>query len=116
MKPAVHLSAIIFLTFIISGCAAPSVSDGLTLGTVQASIHTGMSQAAVQAALGAPNIISRDDSGQEVWTYDRIYKQTESKTLIFWSASASRQKTLTVLITFDADARVLDYKYHSTEF
>jgi outer membrane protein assembly factor BamE (lipoprotein component of BamABCDE complex) len=99
------------------GCAPQTITtDRLTLGTVQSSLHEGMSQADVQAALGAPNIVSKDASDREVWTYDKIYKQSESRSFFFWASSASTQKTLTVLITFDENGRVTEYKYHGTEF
>ena len=79
----------IFLLLIV-GCASQVVTERLTLGTVQASLHEGMSQAEVQAALGAPNIVSKDAAGQEVWTYDKIYKQSESSSFFFWMSSINR--------------------------
>ena len=64
-----------------SGCvsAANNVSElhstqdrALTVGTVQKEIHTGMSQADVAESLGSPNIVSKDNGGQETWIYDKI--------------------------------------------
>ena len=83
---------------------------------VQSSIHIGISGGEVQKALGAPNIISKNKSGHEVWTYDRVSKETTSRGFLFWSSNESTQRTLTVLITFDDNGRVTDFKYHSTEF
>ncbi|UCH10422.1 MAG: outer membrane protein assembly factor BamE [Fidelibacterota bacterium] len=115
MKRTSVFIGFIFLLLIV-GCASQTVMDRLTLGTVQASLHEGLSQAEVQAALGAPNIVSKDATGREVWTYDKIYKQSESRSFFFWMSSTSTQKTLTVLITFDENSRVTEYKYHGTEF
>ena len=114
MKILPKIGWIFFLLLV--GCASQSATERLTLGTVQASLHRGMSQAEVQAALGAPNIISRDSSGREVWTYDKVSKQATSRFFFFWQSAESTQRTLTVLITFDENARVEDYTYHSTEF
>ena len=104
------------LVLALMGCAYETATESLTLGTVQASLHEGLSQAEVQAALGAPNIISKDAQGQEVWTYDRVSKRSASTFLFFTSSSRSTQRTLTVLITFDEDGRVKEYSYHQTEF
>jgi|TARA_B100001079_G_scaffold239315_1_gene223470 outer membrane protein assembly factor BamE (lipoprotein component of BamABCDE complex) len=103
------------LLFLIS-CAPQSQADRMTLGTVQSSIHMGMTGGEVQEALGAPNIISKNNDGNEMWTYDRVSKEATSRGFIFWSSEESTQRTLTVLITFDGGGRVADYTYHSTEF
>ncbi len=100
----------------LTSCASQMAAERLTLGTVQATLHEGLSQAEVQAALGAPNIISRDSSGREVWTYDKVSKQATSRYLLFWASTEATQRTLTVLITFDENGRVLEYSYHGTEF
>jgi outer membrane protein assembly factor BamE (lipoprotein component of BamABCDE complex) len=100
----------------LSGCASQMAADNLTLGTVQQSLYEGMSQGEVQAALGAPNIISRNAEGQEVWTYDKVSKESSTRFLFFWTASSSKQRTLTVLITFNEAGRLSEYTYHSTEF
>ena len=129
-------SSILSATMLIAllGCAAnaPEVNR-LTLGTVQQTISKGANQTEIMEALGAPNIITNDAEGREVWTYDRIYRQSESRSgvLVTWwnpitwlaglsSGSASRSsatsKSLTVLITFDGNKRVADFKYQRLEF
>tara|TARA_B100000035_G_C20926256_1_gene520860 strand:+ start:615 stop:926 length:312 start_codon:yes stop_codon:yes gene_type:complete len=100
----------------LSGCAAPSGADRLTLGVVQDKIHVGMAQADVQAALGSPNIISKNSDSKQVWTYDKVSKESAARWFFFWTSSESTQRTLTVLITFDDSGRVEDYTYHATEF
>ena len=62
----------------LMSCAPQSQADRLTLGMVQSSIHGGISGGEVQEALGAPNIISKNKGGNEVWTYDRVSKETTS--------------------------------------
>jgi outer membrane protein assembly factor BamE (lipoprotein component of BamABCDE complex) len=112
----------------------------LTVGTVQREIRVGMSGAQVIEALGAPNIVTTDDERREVWTYDRISTETVHSSsssgvaaLIFGgggsgggglSPNASRaagaesrsQRTLTVIIKFDAQKKVRDFAYHASQF
>jgi outer membrane protein assembly factor BamE (lipoprotein component of BamABCDE complex) len=100
----------------------------LTVGTVQREIHKGMAAAAVAEALGAPNIVTTDEQRREVWIYDRIATERvyvgESgyAGLILMGyarqggAAAVSQRTLTVIVKFDADKRVRDYAYHATRF
>ena len=47
----------------------------MTLGLAQKEIRVGMSQADVAAALGSPNIVSKDSEGNESWIYDKIATQ-----------------------------------------
>src|SRR5262249_58893650 len=44
----------------------------MTLGIVQKEIHAGLTQDEVIAALGSPNIVTRDAIGQETWVYDKV--------------------------------------------
>ena len=106
----------LLILLLAMGCASHKAADRLTLGTVQKEIHKGMSQAEVQAAMGAPNIISKNAEGREVWTYDKVSKQSAARSFLFWTSRESTQKTLTVLITFDEGGKVVDYTYHATEF
>ena len=98
------------------GCASRAPADRITLGTVQQHIHKGISGAEVQEALGSPNIVSKNSEGQEVWTYDKVSKTRASRSFLFWSSGETTQRTLTILITFDENSRVLDFTYHQTEF
>ncbi len=52
----------------------------MTLGIVQSSIHKGMSQGDVAAALGSPNIVTADANGNDTWIYDKIATETSSST------------------------------------
>lgn len=100
----------------------------LTVGVVQKEIRRGMSQSDVAVALGSPNIVTREDSGNETWIYDKIATEASqsSDSGGWWiilagydkraGAAASTQKTLTVVIKFDAARRVENFTYHSTKF
>lgn len=116
----------------------------LTVGTVQREIHNGMSQAEVAESLGSPNIVSKDGIGLETWIYDKIaseasyshdqggvgglggFAATPGSSLLLGllsgnyssasGASASTQKTLTVVVKFDHNQRVSSATYHSSKF
>jgi outer membrane protein assembly factor BamE (lipoprotein component of BamABCDE complex) len=100
----------------------------LSVGTVQREIRKGMPAAAVAEALGAPNIVTTDEQGREVWIYDRIaterayVEESGYAGLILagyarqGGASSVTQRTLTVIVKFDGEKRVRDYAYHSSRF
>jgi outer membrane protein assembly factor BamE (lipoprotein component of BamABCDE complex) len=116
------------------------VGNELTVGTVQKEIRVGMSGAEVAAVLGSPNIVSTDEERREVWIYDKISTDTVYSTssgglsaLILGGgadvggvaagstgraagAASTTQKTLTVIIKFDADKKVRDFAYHASKF
>jgi outer membrane protein assembly factor BamE (lipoprotein component of BamABCDE complex) len=109
--------------------AANAAQDRLTVGTVQREIREGMSGADVASALGAPNIVTRDNAGEETWVYDRISTTKAYSTsaggvnaLFLAGASASAgasetsQRTLTIVIRFDKSARVRSFSYRSSSF
>jgi outer membrane protein assembly factor BamE (lipoprotein component of BamABCDE complex) len=96
----------------------------LTVGTVQREIHKGMAASDVAEALGAPNIVTTDDQGREVWLYDRMSTERAHEMgyagLILFGysrdAGVASQRTLTVIVKFDADKRVREYAYHAARF
>lgn len=100
----------------------------MTLGVVQKEIRVGMSQADVAAALGSPNLVTKDSEGKETWVYDRIASEASYSTsggygniLILGFSSSSgavsrTQKTLTVVIKFDGTGKVESFTYHTSKF
>jgi outer membrane protein assembly factor BamE (lipoprotein component of BamABCDE complex) len=127
------------LTTLLSGCSADwhaqkvqgenyGSADRLSVGTVQRSIHNGMSSADVITALGSPNIVSTDDQHREVWVYDKIatdvtYSNSSSfGTILILGASgnagaqSTNQRTLTIAVKFDENHKVRDFSYHQTSF
>jgi len=122
-----------------AGKRKPEERD-FTLGLVQKEIRIGMSQADVAAAVGSPNVLTRDDQGREAWVYDKFATEAQLKSSGFGGGggatgtpgtslllgvlsghvrnqkSSSTQRTLTVVIRFDADARVESLRFHATRF
>lgn len=114
--------------------------DRMTVGTVQKEIRVGMTGAEVASVLGAPNIVTTDEDRREVWIYDKMSTTSAYSTssggisaLILGGggsvgggvggsatnatgAAATNQKTLTVIIKFDADKKVRDFAYHTSSF
>lgn len=116
----------------------------MTVGIVQKEIRVGMSQADVANVLGSPNIVTRDSEGKETWIYDKIATEASysrdsggigggagaggvaGTTLILGlfggsysretGASATTQKTLTVIIKFDKNNKVESFSYHASKF
>jgi len=144
--PTSHRLAISLLLFAFAaGCSAThhatdvraaDDTDRVTVGTVQKEVRKGMSAAEVASVLGSPNIVSGDGEGQETWIYDKIatdvtYSRSSGTIvgLIFGSSAggagvgstsagsrSTSQRTLTVIIKFDADSRVSDFSYRSSRF
>ena len=78
--------SIILATMLLVGCAnPPQESNKLTMGMVQSSVTKGANQTEITKVLGAPNIISKDKQGRETWTYDRISRESEAKSMTFFS-------------------------------
>jgi outer membrane protein assembly factor BamE (lipoprotein component of BamABCDE complex) len=124
--------------------AANADANRLTVGTVQREIRVGMSGADVASVLGSPNIVTTDEQRREVWIYDRIATTRAYSTssggvsaLVLGGviggsagvgglggagynsgagASATTQKTLTVVIKYDGQRLVRDFAYHTSTF
>ena len=115
----------------------------MTLGLVQKEIRIGMPQADVATALGSPNMVSKDSTGRETWVYDKIatevsYSRDAGGMGIIGllvgggstggmgagsasygreaGAASSTQRTLTVVIRFDAKGLVESTSYHASKF
>jgi len=117
---------------LLAGCPSPALHSTaereMTLGVVQKEIHRGLSQADVAAALGSPNIVTKDSEGHETWVYDKIATEASYSTSSAYGnilvvgvsrqtgATATTQKTLTVIVKFDDAGRVDSFSYHTSRF
>jgi outer membrane protein assembly factor BamE (lipoprotein component of BamABCDE complex) len=133
MKKILLLAALCGISLSFTACAGSPKSDEpkateLTVGKVQGEIQIGLSSAKVLEVLGSPNIITTDEERREVWVYDKVStermdasKSSYGTLLILGGSSSSRdtttrQKTLTILIKFDAEKKVRDFAYNYTQF
>ena len=124
----------ISLTLLLAGCVtAPEPltkkNSELTQGMVQMNLEVGKTtKADVLESFGAPNITTKDSSGNEVWTYQRqaqVSQSSSSSGFIFViiagkSAEASgfetSSKMMTLIIKFDGNDIVTDFKSRESNF
>jgi len=142
---AVSLFLIFAIVVFIAGCATlkpdyPKNSN-LTFGMVKKSLIKGQTnQAEILNMFGAPNITTKNKSGEEVWTYDKISVTKEDiaggvsigggglgiggggasaiggAAGVSGSSSAVSSKSLTLIITFGGNDIVKDYAVMAQEF
>lgn len=126
-------AALVFL----SGCSTAAshlksvksdAADRVTVGKVQREIRIGMSSTEVVEVLGSPNIVTTDENRLESWVYDKIatdvsYSNSQGGVWLLIGgvtgtsgANSTSQRTLTIVVKFDADKRVRDFAYHSSSF
>ena len=131
------MKKILFLfifSILLTGCVtAPEPltkkNSELTQGMVQMNLEVGKTtKADVLETFGAPNITTRDSSGNEVWTYQRqaqVSQSSSSSGFIFViiagkSAEASgfetSSKMMTLIIKFDGNDIVTDFKSRESNF
>lgn len=104
-------------------------SNRLTHGQVQLTLKKGITtQNEVLETFGSPNITTLDSSGYEAWTYQRHATVEKSKSsnvygtiILFGGGSKAAgfeqsSRTMTLIIKFDENKRVVDFKSMSTSF
>lgn len=125
---------LVFLVlFLVNACVKPqpvtSQNSPLTQGNIQLNLKVGKTtKAEVLELFGAPNITTRDGSGQEVWTYQRSAQVTQSKTEAgYWtifiagtsgtaSGFESSSRMITLIIKFDETDVVTDFRSRTSNF
>lgn len=101
----------------------------MTQGNVQLNLKVGETRKSdVLEAFGAPNITTRDGSGQEVWSYQRHATVVQSKERTsFWtillagganraSGLTQSMRTMTLIIKFGGDDVVTDFRSRTSDF
>ena len=124
MRNNLILLAIIFILTACTTMEAPQKSN-LTTGMVKAKIQKGMTtQTEVLQLLGAPNLVTKDKTGQEVWTYSRQSFQSKSSgvsgALILITGtkavSSAASTSFDLIITFNNKNIVQSYSMISSQF
>ena len=116
----------------LCGCAVPQLpsqqAEQLTVAKAQREIKVGMTSAQVVEALGSPNMVTTDAQRRETWVYDKVSTNVQySKSnggvwLLLFGAGGSagsvsqNQRTLTIIVKFDAEGRVRDFAYRTSSF
>ena len=117
----------ILACFFLMGCEASQTTQksNLTAGMAKQKIIKGVtSQDELLEVFGAPNIITKNKSGNEVWTYDKV-STDKSFEDGYWNVvinrtskgqSSTTAKTFTLMIEFDTNDVVKDFNYKSSSF
>lgn len=136
MRVTLVLSAILLAT--AAACTSPPArNDPVTTGMAEMTLVAGQTtQQVVLETFGAPNIVTQQRKGQETWTYERVsFDSSYAKggmgllagglpgsALVGGAAGASAGKsssgtrTVTLIVYFDADEIVSDYRVMETHF
>lgn len=131
-----QIIAMVLTVGLLAGCVTPpepvtKQNSPLTQGNVQLNMVVGKTtKAEVLEVFGAPNITTRDGAGREVWTYQRaaqVSQSSEQKGYFIWtlvlvgqSSSASgfesSSRMTTLIIKFDAEDVVTDFRSRTSNF
>ena len=108
---------------------APSRNSEWTQGNVQLNLQVGATtQAKVLEVFGPPNITTLDESKQEIWTYQRYATVTRSSSKTnYWTILLAggreaadgfeqTQRMMTLIIKFDANKTVSEFRSRASEF
>ena len=114
------------LTVLSTGCQeSRTQGSNLTPGMAKTKITNGVTtQSEILEVFGAPNIITKNKSGNEVWTYDKVAMDKSNKegywTILAAGESSGKQttstKTFTLMLEFDDDDIVKDNSYRASQF
>ncbi len=128
MKKYLLISLLLFFMSCTSMSENNYPDNRVTVGVVQKEIKKGMSSASVAIALGSPNIVTSGDNDEEVWIYDKISSNVSySRSSLFGTVlligggsdrgqSSRSQRTLTIIIKFNEQKKVISFKYHTSRF
>src|SRR4030042_3922229 len=105
---------LILICVFIFGCspAAPVQKSSLTPGMVKKEIVEGVTtQQEILNVFGPPNIVTKNKTGNEVWTYDTISVERSAKegnwNVIIAGGSSTKgttsTRTFTLMIEFDSN-------------
>ncbi len=122
---------LILMSILLSACAhkpAPSTDNPFTSGQVSLTLKKGVTtQAEVANAFGAPNIVTQN-GGESTWIYQKnaqiahSHSQGVFATILLVSAgsnsaaSSQSSRTMTLIIKFNKQDRVIDFKSMTTSF
>ena len=131
----------IVLASLSTGAPAKDESNPLTHGMVQMTLRVGTTtQAEVLETFGGPNVTTIDGDGREVWMYDRFATVAATKDSGFSigilggagggsvaggaglgfgtskSKATTSTRSMTLIIKFGPDHRVIDFKSRSSSF
>jgi outer membrane protein assembly factor BamE (lipoprotein component of BamABCDE complex) len=117
--------ACLFLTGCTTNKAEQIEKSNLTAGMVKKTIIEGVTtQNEILKVFGAPNIVTKNKSGNEVWTYDTV-SVVNSGEEGYWNVvvggasggkSSASTKTFILMIEFDNNSVVKECSYRASAF
>jgi len=120
--------ALLLASLVMSiGCQEKDRTQGtnLTAGMAKTKIVNGVTtQSEILAVFGSPNIMTKNKSGNEVWTYDKMAMEQSGEdgywNVLVAGKGGSKQttstKTFTLMIEFDSNDIVKDNSYRASQF
>lgn len=125
----------VMTALVLTGCSSPPTKqpekDRLTTGQVQLTLRANQTtQTEVLEAFGAPNLVSTNSQGEEVWTYQRnaiavstnvqdIYAPAYAHVFSYKGHAEQSNRTMTLIIKFkeiDGQKRVSSFNSRSSSF
>lgn len=95
--------------------------SNLTMGTVKSKVIKGeTTQDEIMKLFGSPNLVSKNKSNREVWSYNRMSVENKAGSTDFFAgqraSQSSSSKSFDLIITFDEHDVVTDYSVVSTAY
>ena len=101
--------------------AEPTQKSNLTFGVVKSKIEKGVTkQAEILNIFGSPNLVTKNKSNDEVWSYNKMSVQERAGSTDFFTGQrasvSSSSQSFDLIITFDKNDVVKDYSVISTSY
>lgn len=120
-------SLLVCFSLVLISCSSnvPVQKSNLTVGMIKSKvIKTKTTQTDILNIFGAPNLITKNKSNDEVWSYNKMSTDSNSSSsfatvLLAGTSSAAISKTTSSfdwIITFDSDNIVKDYSIISSSY
>lgn len=103
------------------GTEGTAEKSNLTMGIVKSKIVKGTTtQDEIIKLFGSPNLVSKNKSNREVWSYNRMSIEQKAGSTDFFTgqraSQSSSSRSFDLIITFDDQDVVYDYSVISTAF
>lgn len=103
------------------GASDTTQKSNLTFGVVKTKIIKGeTSQTEILQIFGSPNLITKNKSNNEVWSYNKMAMTSKGGNSTFWDGErasvSSSSQSFDLIITFDKNDVVTEYSVVSSSY
>ena len=103
------------------GTEGNAEKSNLTMGMVKSQVIKGQTtQDEILKLFGSPNLVSKNKSNKEVWSYNKMSVENKAGSTDFFAgqraSQSSSSKSFDLIITFDENDVVTDYSVVSTAY